>query len=265
MGIANQLKTVDEAFSKIAATPQLAHKPVIIGENDPEGCAACPGPQNAYRNGSLYSSYTAASYARIWELARERQVNLDGALTWAFTFDGQPWFAGYRQLATNGVDLPVLDVFRMFSQLGTEQVATTSTGQVPLEKVMSEGVRNSPDIGLLATATKDSRLDILLWNYQDDDVPAATAAVRIDLIGLPQGIAPRARIEQVGRLESNAFTAWQAMGSPASPTRQQIERLIRTSRLKWQRMPVSAKNGSGRASLSLRLPSQSVALIEMGE
>ena len=265
MGIANQLKTIDEAFSKIAAVPQLAQKPIIIGENDPEGCAACPGPQNAYRNGSLYSSYTAASYARIWQLARERQMTLEGALTWAFTFDGQPWFAGYRQLATNGVDLPVLDVFRMFSQLGTEQVATTSPGHVPLEKVMSEGVRTSPDVGLLATEAKDTRVDILLWNYQDDDVPGATAAVRIDLIGLPRGIAPRARIAQVGRLDSNAFTAWQTMGSPANPTRQQMERLTRASRLQWQRMPVSAKNGPSRASLSLRLPSQSVALIEMGE
>ena len=98
--------------------PELAHKPIVIGENDPEGCAACPGPQNAYRNGALYSSYTAASYARLWELARRRDVDLEGALTWAFTFVGQPWFAGYRQLATNGVDLPVLNVFRLFSRLG---------------------------------------------------------------------------------------------------------------------------------------------------
>jgi xylan 1,4-beta-xylosidase len=163
------------------------------------------------------------------------------------------------------VDLPVLNVFRMFSQLGTEQVATTSTGQVPLEKVMSEGVRTSPDVGLLATVAKGSRAEILLWNYQDDDVPGATAAVHIDLIGLPRGTAPRARIAQVGRLQSNAFTAWQTMGSPANPTRQQIERLTRASRLQWQSMPVSAKGGSGRSSMSLRLPSQSVALIKIGE
>ena len=265
MGIANQLKTVAEAFSKIAAVPQLAQKPIIIGENDPEGCAACPGPQNAYRNGSLYSSYTAASYARIWELARARQVNLEGALTWAFTFDGQPWFAGYRQLATNGVDLPVLNVFRLFSRLGSEQLATTSSGQLPLDKIMSEGVTTSPDVGLLATAAKHSRVDILLWNYQDDDVQGSTAAVHIDLIGLPPGLAPRARTAQVGRLEGNAFTVWQSMGSPAVPSRQQIDRLIRESQLKWKKMTVSAKDASGGSSLSLRLPSQGVALIELVE
>ncbi len=105
-------------FAKIAAVPELASKPIVIGESDPEGCAACPGPQNAYRNGTMYSSYTAASFARIWELAEKQRVNLEGVLTWAFEFEDQPWFAGYRQLSTNGIDLPVLNVFRLFAKLG---------------------------------------------------------------------------------------------------------------------------------------------------
>ena len=31
---------------------------------------------------------------------------------------GQPYFAGFRALATNGIDLPVFNVFRMFSRMG---------------------------------------------------------------------------------------------------------------------------------------------------
>ena len=154
MGIANQLRTADEAFAKITAIPELAGKPVVIGENDPEGCAACPGAQNAYRNDTVYSSYTAASYARLWQLARQRNVSLEGALTWAFTFVGQPWFAGYRQLATNGVDLPVLNVFRMFARLGPEEVEASSSGEVPLARIVSDGVRDSPDVGVLATRAR---------------------------------------------------------------------------------------------------------------
>ena len=122
MGIANQLRTADEAFANFAAVPELAGKPIVIGENDPEGCAACPGPANAYRNGPLYASYTAASYARLWELAQRRGTRLEGALAWSYTFVGQPWFAGYRQLATNGVDLAVLNVFRLFARLGPERL-----------------------------------------------------------------------------------------------------------------------------------------------
>ncbi len=151
----------------------------MIGESDPEGCAACPGPQNAYRNGTMYSSYTAASFARIWELAQKRRVNLEGVLTWAFEFEDQPWFAGYRQLSTNGVNLPVLNVFRMFAKLGPERIAATSDAQIPLDQIVAEGVRGETDVGTLATRTPEGGVAVLLWNYHDDDVPGPDAAVRL--------------------------------------------------------------------------------------
>jgi xylan 1,4-beta-xylosidase len=265
MGIANQLKTVDEAFAKIAAVPVLSHKPIVIGENDPEGCAACPGPQNAYRNGTLYSSYTAASYARIWELARRRQVNLEGALTWAFTFVDQPWFAGFRQLATNDVDLPVLNVFRLFSRLGAEQVSATSSAQVSLEQVMSEGVRNASDVGVLATRAENGNLAVLLWHYRDDDVPAASADVHIVLTGLAPGFERHARVWRVDSSHGNAFSAWLAMGSPAHPSRRQIDRLTRAARMTPQRLHIAASGRDGEMSLDRRLSLQSVELIELGQ
>jgi xylan 1,4-beta-xylosidase len=264
MGIANQLRTVEEAFAKIASVPELAHKPIIIGENDPEGCAACPGPQNAYRNGTLYSSYTAAIYARLWELARRRQVELEGAVTWAFTFVGQPWFAGYRQLATNGVDLPVLNAFRLFSRLGSEQVAATSSAQVPLEQIVSNGVGNLPDVGVLATRSHDGSMDILLWHYRDDDVAGPAAQVHLVLTGLLQGIEHRARVWRIDRRNGNAFTAWQAMGSPASPTKRQIEQLIRAARMTSRSVRLEAPGHDGGVlSMERSLPLQSVELIEL--
>jgi xylan 1,4-beta-xylosidase len=264
MGISNQLKTVDEAFAKIGAVPELAHKPIVIGENDPEGCAACPGPQNAYRNDTVYSSYTAASYARIWELARRRHVELDGALTWAFTFVGQPWFAGYRQLATNGVDLPVLNVFRLFSRLGTQQVSATSSGELPLEQIVSDGVRGTPDVGVLATRSENGSVEILLWHYHDDDVPGPTAEVGLVLTGLAHGLERQARVWRVDRQHGDAFTAWQAMNSPASPTASQIDRLVRAARMTAQPLRVVARLHDGSVSLDRRLPSHSVELIELG-
>ena len=51
MGIANQLRTIDENFGIIASFPELKGKPIVIGESDPDGCAACQGPQLGYRNG----------------------------------------------------------------------------------------------------------------------------------------------------------------------------------------------------------------------
>src|SRR5581483_6777267 len=263
MGIANQLRTVDEGFAKIAAVPELAPKPIIIGENDPEGCAACPGPQNAYRNGTLYSSYTAAVYARIWELARRRHVNLDGALTWAFTFVGQPWFAGYRQLATNGVDLPVLNVFRLFSRLGPEQVAARSSSEVALDRILADGVRGAPDVGVLATRAENGGVDILLWHYRDDDVPGPTADIHLSLSGLAPGVDWRARVWRVDRQSGDAFSAWKAMGSPAKPTQVKIDRLISASHMIIREMRLHAGAPAGDAMVERRLAPQSVELIEL--
>ena len=79
-----------EGFEIVASFPELKKLPIIIGESDPEGCAACSvrfHPQNAYRNGTMYSSYTAATFARKHDLAARHGVNFEGAVTWAFEFE----------------------------------------------------------------------------------------------------------------------------------------------------------------------------------
>ncbi|HEX5184254.1 MAG TPA: beta-xylosidase [Allosphingosinicella sp.] len=254
MGIANQLRTVDEAFAKIAAIPALADKPVVIGENDPEGCAACPGPANAYRNGTLYSSYTAASYARLWELARVRHIRLEGALSWAFTFVGQPWFAGYRQLATRDVDLAVLNLFRLFARLGPEQLSATSDAQIRLDAILKDGVRGAPDVGVLATRRKDGALAVLLWNYHDDDLPGPSARIRLEI---DHCRSRSGRLWRIDKTHANAFGAWKAMGSPRAPTAAQVAALKEASRLK----PETIRFADGK--IALAIPRQGVVLIEL--
>jgi xylan 1,4-beta-xylosidase len=260
MGIAAHLKDVAGGFEKIAAVPELARKPIVIGESDPEGCAACPGPQNAYRNGTMYSSYTAASFARIWELAREHKVNLEGVLSWSFTFENQPWFAGYRQLASNGIDLPVLNVFRLFSKLGSTQIEAHSSAQVSLQDAMSQGVSGASDVGVLATRAGDN-LQVLLWNYHDDELAGTDATVSLDLSGLGRGDRS-VTLWYVDPQRANAFAAWKAMGSPQSPNEVQYQQLEQASRLlPTQSGPALVKGG--RATINVDVPRQAVVLVEL--
>ena len=49
MGISSQLRNINNAFAVIARYPEFANTPIVIGESDPEGCAACRGPDLAYR------------------------------------------------------------------------------------------------------------------------------------------------------------------------------------------------------------------------
>ena len=255
MGIANQLRTADEGFAKIAAVPALAGKPIVIGENDPEGCAACTGPANAYRNGPLYASYTAASYARLWALARERHVTLQGALSWSYTFVGQPWFAGFRQLASNGVDLAVLNVTRLFARLGPEQVTARSDHEVPLATIVRDGVRGAADVGVLATRKPDGGLAVLVWHYHDDDVAGPPASIHLALAGAGPGRT--ARLWRVDQTHGNAFGAWQRMGSPARPGPAQVSTLQAASRMVPETVTLKPDG------LDLLLPRQGVALVEV--
>ena len=59
-------------------------------------------------------------------------MNLISMLSWSFEFEGKDYFEGFRTLATNGIDKPVLNVFRMAGLMSGERVMTSSTGQVPL-------------------------------------------------------------------------------------------------------------------------------------
>ncbi len=262
MGIATHLKEVDRGFVKVTAIPALATKPVVIGESDPEGCAACPGPENAYRNGTMYSSYTAASFARIWELAARRRVNLEGVLSWSFEFENQPWFAGYRQLATNGVALPVLNVFRLFAQLGTERLAAESDAQVSLDMAMTQGVRGAPDVGTIATRTSDGRIAVLVWHYHDDDVAGPPAAIRLSLRGLKGAAPASATLWRVDGDHANAYAAWKAMGAPQSPNQAQYAQLEAASEMRSEMLPIATRGGV--ATTALSLPRQGVALVVLG-
>ncbi len=261
MGISNQLRDIEDGFRIIASYPELKDTPIVIGESDPEGCAACQGPHLAYRNGTMYSSYTAASFARKLDLAERHGVNLEGALTWAFEFEDQPYFAGFRSLATNGIDKPVLNVFRMFARMTGQRVEVSSDAAVPLDTMLREGVRNRPDVSALASLDAN-RLMVLVWHYHDDDVPGPAAAVEVGLTGLGRAEG-QARLEhyRIDADHSNAYTAWLGMGSPQRPTPEQIARLEQTGRLQRMEGPETLRIEDGAAVVRFRLPRQAVSLL----
>jgi xylan 1,4-beta-xylosidase len=261
LGISAQLSEISRGFAMIAGVPEFSRKPIVIGESDPDGCAACLGPQLGYRAGTMYSSYTAASLAREYALADRFGVNLEGALTWAFEFEDQPYFAGQRVLATNGIDLPVLNVFRMLSLMGGQRVEATSSAEVALDVIVRDGVRGVPDVGVLASL-QGRKLCVLLWHYHDDDVPGPTAIVSLNLDNLPHGGDPRVTQYSVDATHSNAFAQWKLLGSPAQPNDAQYQQLRESGRLSpGVVLPVSVAGSA--ATLTIPLAREAVSLVTL--
>lgn len=262
MGISNQLKAISNGFQVVASFPEYRQTPIVIGESDPEGCAACSSrvyPQNGYRNGTMYSSYTAAQIARTYELADLHGVNLLGSVTWAFEFEDQPYFDGFRDLATNGIDKPVLNVFRMLGQMGGERIAVESTGAMTLEAIRDTGVRANPEVHALASR-QERAVSVLVWNYHDDDLPAPPSEVEVVVEGLPNG---RTLLHhyRVDADHSNSYEAWKKMGSPPLPRPEQYQQLERSGQLQSLGSPEWLHAANGRVALKFSLPRQGVSLL----
>ena len=273
MGIAHQANDVLHGFEVIFEFPQFRGLPIVLSESDPEGCAACSAhvyPQNAYRNGALYASYTAAVMKTILDLADRQKANLAGMLTWAFEFEDQPYFDGFRTLATNGVDKPILNFFRMAGIMRGDRVQAESTSRIPLASLLSNGVPADPDVDALAVAS-DHALSILVWNYKDDDLTGADAAKwsahgTLAISNLPPAANGRVLSDyyRIDETHSNAWTAWKRMGSPQQPTPEQYLDLLAAGDLgtllgspRW--LDVRA----GKLEIELNLPLQSVSLFRI--
>ncbi len=265
MNMAVQLQDVAKGFEIINAFPSLKKLPIIIGEFDPEGCAACSvkfNPQNAYRNGTMYSSYTAASFAQLYALAKKYDVNLQGAVSWSFEFEDQPWFAGFRDLATNGVDKPVLNVFRMFGMMKGKMLEVNNANTLSLQQIVDSSVHGDQSyVNALATlSTKE--LYILLWNYHDDDSKKLTAVINLVLQNLPSGkvIVSNYLVDET---HSNSYTLWKEMGSPQNISAKQFTKLEAAGKLQKNGGVKQLKVLNGKVNYQLPLAGQAVALLKV--
>ncbi|HUD63073.1 MAG TPA: hypothetical protein VMQ17_00770 [Candidatus Sulfotelmatobacter sp.] len=266
MGIARQLASIQAGFRVVESFPEWRHTPIVLGESDPEGCAACSAkdnPQNSYRNGPLYAAYTAEVLDRIYALSESEQVNFLGAVTWAFEFEDQPPFEGFRELATGGFDKPVLNAFRMLGLLGRERIKATSARAIPTEEVVRDGVRGQADINVIATR-EDHEVEVLIWNYHDDDVAAPPASIDLTFEGLAAS-ATRGALEhfRIDSNHSNAFTAWKEMGSPPAPSPSQSRQLEKEGQLQLLGSPERITIEKGSVHLKFALPRQGLSLVRL--
>ena len=264
MGIDKQLRDLSNGFETIASFPELKGRPIIIGESDPEGCAACSSrvyPQNAYRNGVMYAAYTAAVMPRHLDLAAKHGVNLMGAVTWAFEFENQPYFDGFRDLATNGIDKPVLNVHRMLGMMTGDRLDVQNPAARPLDDMMANSVKDQPDIHAMASSD-GAAYAVMVSNYHDSGKPGPAAPVAVSLSNLPAG---RYLLQhyRVDHQYSNSYEEWKKLGSPQTPTAAQYQELERAGQLQLVESPHWVAATGGNVKVEFALPRHGVSLLRL--
>ena len=265
MDLGTQLRLHRAGFDVVAASA-FSRTPIVITEADPDGCAACPAtqsPANAYRTSPAYGAYEMVMMKRSLELASDHNVDLRGVLTWAFTFPGSPYFAGYRELATNGIHLPVLGAFKLLGSLSGERLPVVSSGALPLADILEKGVRGPSDVDALAAVDGD-RIQVLVWNYHDDLVPADPVSVTLN-VSVPVDFGARAAVThtRVDDVHGNAFAVWVSQGSPKEPSADQREELLRAMEPVALERERTTRVSGGSVRISFELPRFGVSLISL--
>ncbi|HEY4934137.1 MAG TPA: beta-xylosidase, partial [Terriglobales bacterium] len=188
-------------------------------------------------------------------------VNLLGAVTWAFEFEDQPYFDGFRDLATNGIDKPVLNVFRMLGMMKGDRLAVVNPDAATLDSMLAGGVKDRPDIHAMASADAGS-VAVMVSHYHDSGKPGPAAAIDLTVAGLPAGqfLVQHYRVDgEVG----NSYEHWKKMGSPQQLTAGQYAELERAGQLQLLESPRRIASEGGRIHLQFSLPRHGVSLLRL--
>jgi xylan 1,4-beta-xylosidase len=116
-----------------------------------------------------------------------------------------------------------------------------------------------------AIATKaDRETAVMLWNYDDDDLPAADTRVQVTIAGLPTGIK-KVLLEhyRIDDTHSNSYSVWKAMGSPQTPTPEEYTRLKEAGQLQLLSSPQWLDVSNGNVTISTDLPRQATSLMRL--
>jgi xylan 1,4-beta-xylosidase len=115
-----------------AKYPTLRHLPVIVDECDPCVPAHFSRYDNAnfgFRNTSYFPTIMASIFKRVMDLNESLPDAPDVTLAtaWAFYFEGERFFEGFREFFTaENVELPLLNGYRLLGRLGETRLSLTS-------------------------------------------------------------------------------------------------------------------------------------------
>jgi xylan 1,4-beta-xylosidase len=147
------------------------------------------------------------------------KINLRGAVSWSFEFEDQDWFASFRDLATHGIDKPVLNIFRMFGLMTGERIAVHTENGLSATDIISNRATPGNDINAIACKNQNS-VYVMVWNFNEEDISDSSPQVKLTINGIGKNkvLIHHYRVDQQF---SNSFEKWKAMGKPQQASEKQ--------------------------------------------
>lgn len=237
---------------------------IVLSEADPDGWAAggrFDNPNMQFRNTEYYATYVASSYCQLMHLAQTRS-RVVRPLAWAFLFAGERCFEGTRAFSTQGIDKPVFQLWKMFSQLGDTQLELSSQGRrhyLSDDNDFSLGL--PPDLSGIATRKGDSQYQILLYSHHDDWDLNGLSIVNLVINGLPPGRKANMKAFLLDDVASNPHAVWQQLDRPDYPNPKQIIKISEKENLEQVFSEESMVSAQGSLNVRVNLKTHSVALV----
>jgi xylan 1,4-beta-xylosidase len=112
-------------------------------------------------------------------------------------------------------------------------------------------------------AHENHRVSVLVWSYHDVSNQPLPAKIHLRIDGLPKGVS-QMLLEHwlVDHDRSNAYTAWQTMGSPQNPSKPQHAYLKAAGQLQLFESPRWAGVDGDSIELAFTQPTQGLSLLD---
>ena len=264
--IYRMVRHVDAGLEVLQDFPQFGGLEVVVSECDTDGWAAGSKQDNPnlnFRNTEYYASYVGSMVCKLLDLAPDRANRVDGMLTWAFQFEDREYFEGLRTLSTNGIDKPVLNVFRMLAKLGNVRVAVASDrSRDPVATQGGDSADDLPDVSAIATIDESQGVGVLLASHHDDWDIRIDSQVDIDFTGLEPATHYVVERYLVSSNSGNSYSAWVEIGEPQNPTEEEVAVMRSASRLEAAHDAVTTSE-TGTCGYRVILPAHSVCLLRL--
>ncbi len=249
----------------IGRYPALDGLECVLSEIDPDGWAAGGAWDNAnlnFRNTEYYPSFVAAAFDKVSRYARQSGWDLK-LLTWAFMFVGERCFEGTRAFSTQGIDKPILNLFRMYARMGQREVLFESTAaKDPLTYANLCDHGEEPDVSGFATLSGNESLEVLIYNHHDDWDVGGEYEIDLEIENLPfEESALVLKHYRIDQSHSNAYAEWMRQGKPMYPAPGQRAAIKSRAGLELLGPPQKIVCDGSKLTLNFELPVHGISLL----